>query len=476
MAAGELTCRDLVAEYLERIDAYDRDGPELSSIVTVADGALERAAELDEAFNEHRTVGPLHGIPVLVKDQVETAGTRTTFGSAAFADYVPSTDATIVRKLRDAGAIVLAKTNLPDWGASWFGHSSVRGQTKNPYAPAHDPGGSSAGTGAATAANLGTIGIGGDTGGSIRIPASCCNLYGLRVTTGLISRRGIAPLVDRQDTAGPMTRTVEDLARLLDVLVGFDPDDEWTGVEALADVDASYTTALDQTALEGARLGVLRSSFGEMPEAEPVNDVVDAALETMDAAGAKLIDPIEIPELHSQLSDSALFAHQARANIDEFLARRDTAPVDSIDEVYESGAYHDDLQLFEQLADGPADPTDDPEYWHRVAAQGALRRAILHVFAAEDLDAMVFPSVQVPPPAIDHLSDGVVYRTNTVIASQSSCPAISIPAGFTDDGLPVGVELLGAPYAERNLLGLASAFEATADTRRPPQSAPALSE
>ena len=476
MAAGELTSHKLITEYIERIQAYDRNGPKLTSIITINADAIERATTLDKAFNDQGSVGPLHGIPVLVKDQVETAEITTTFGSEVFTDYVPSKDATIVQNLRDAGAIILAKTNLPDWGASWFGYSSVLGQTKNPYALKHDPGGSSAGTASAVAANLGMIGIGGDTGGSIRIPASCCNLYGLRVTTGLISRHGIAPLVNQQDTAGPMARTVEDLARTLDAVAGFDTNDEWTGTTAFTDGDIFYTTALDEEALEGARLGVLRSAFGEMPEADPVNNVVENALEMMEVAGAELVDPIEIPGLNTKLADSSLFAHQARCNLNEFLGDRQDAPANSIDAIYESDSYHDDLNLFEQLINGPTYPTDDPEYWQRVAAQEELQRTILHTFAAEDLDAVVFPSVQVPPPAIEDLPDAVPYRTNTIIASQSSCPAISMPAGFTDNELPVGVELLGLPYAERQLIGLATAFEAVADTRQPPPSLPAYSE
>ena len=206
--SGELTCRRLVELYLARIEAYDKDGPELNSILTVNPSVLEEADELDRSFERNgEFVGPLHGVPVLVKDQAETAGIRTTFGSVAFEGYVPEEDATAVRRLKEAGAVVLAKTNLPDFATSWFAYSSAGGVTKNPYDLDRDPGGSSGGTGAAVAANLGTVGIGEDTGGSIRVPASFDNLVGVRVTTGLISRRGLSPLVVFQDTAGPMTRT-----------------------------------------------------------------------------------------------------------------------------------------------------------------------------------------------------------------------------------------------------------------------------
>ncbi|MEF8891764.1 MAG: amidase, partial [Haloferacaceae archaeon] len=238
MRAGALTSEALVERYLDRIAAYDRDGPALNAVVTVNDGALDRARRLDERFAADGLVGPLHGIPVLVKDQALTAGVETTFGSEAFADYVPAEDATIVERLKRAGAVVLAKTALPDWAAGFVGYSSAHGQTKNPYALDRDPGGSSAGTGAGVAANLGAVGVGEDTGGSIRVPASCCNLYGLRVTTGLVSRAGLSPLVERQDTPGPMARTVADLALVLDALVGYDPADRATTVAARADVDS----------------------------------------------------------------------------------------------------------------------------------------------------------------------------------------------------------------------------------------------
>lgn len=214
--AGELTSRELVEGYLDRIDSYDWDGPGLNSIVTVNDAAVDRGAHLDERREEVGPVGPLHGIPVLVKDQAETAGIRTTFGSEAGADYVPETDATLVSKLKNAGAIVLAKTSLPDFAAAYFGYSSMTGQTKNPYDLDRDPGGSSAGTGTSATANLGTVGVREDTGGSIRVPSANCNLVGIRVTTGLVSRTGLSPIVPRQDTAGPMGRTVTDMAYLLD--------------------------------------------------------------------------------------------------------------------------------------------------------------------------------------------------------------------------------------------------------------------
>jgi len=479
MRTGSLTCEELVRQYCDRIGAYDADGPALNAIITVNPTAKERAAELDRQFDENGLVGPLHGIPVLVKDQAQTAEMVTTFGSEAFAEFVPDKDATIIRQLKAAGAIILGKTNMPDWAAGFVGYSSVAGQTKNPYALDRDSGGSSAGTGAAIAANLGAIGVGEDTGGSIRVPASCCNLFGMRVTTGLISRAGLSPLVERMDTAGPMARTVGDLARLLDVLRRFDPLDERTGATKLAGTEP-YTDALDGAGLDGARLGVLRDVFGDdaNPAAAPVNEVVNDALATMDDAGAVLVDPVTIPEIEARLDRSSLHELRPKHDINTFLEGLANPPVESVAELHRTGMYHEALELFETIVDAPEEPTAEPEYWEAVSAQESLREAIVYLLAEQDLDALVFPDVQVVPPRYEALHSGAVtredYTVNTIISSQSACPSISMPAGFTDEGLPVGVELLGAPYSEPRLVELASGFETQADTRRSPESTPAL--
>ena len=476
IAADNLTVNEVVEYYIERIETYDSDGPELNSVITLNPNARERAAKLDEAFAENGPVGSLHGIPILAKDQVSTKEMVTTYGSEAFEDFVPSEDATIVKYLRDAGAIILGKTNMPDWAAGFVGYSSVLGQTKNPYALDRDPGGSSAGTAAGVAANFATVGIGEDTGGSIRVPASCCNLYGLRPTTGLVSRTGLSPLVTRQDTAGPMARTVEDLARLFDVLTGFDPSDERSAANRMSSPQNYDLTSLGESSLEGARLGVLRQVFGDTNDrrAEPVTTTVEDALNTMTEAGAELVDPVSLPKLDQQLSLSSLHELHPRYDINEFLQELSDPPADSIEELFRTGAYHEALELFKNIADGPEDPTEEPNYWGSVAAQEALRESILYLLAKYDLDALVFPDVQVGPVKYADYHSGAVtredYPVNTVIASQSSCPAISMPAGFTDDGLPVGIELLGQPNSEGLLLELAAGYERAAETRYPPES------
>ena len=479
-SAGDLTCRRLVEMYLSRIEAYDGAGPDLNSIVTVNPGVIEEAEALDRSFGETGLfVGPLHGVPVLVKDQAETAGITTTFGSVAFLDHVPGEDATAVRKLKEAGAVILAKTLLPDFATSWFALSSAAGEAKNPYDLDRDPGGSSSGTGAAVAANLGAVGIGEDTGGSIRLPASFCNLVGVRVTTGLISRAGMSPLVAFQDTAGPMTRTVRDAALLLDALVGYDPSDPFTAAATVAAVPASYADNLSGDGLQGARIGVLREAFGpdDDPESREVNAVINAAIEDMRGAGATIVDPVAVTGLQQLIEDTALYLQRSKHDIDAFLRSRPGAL--SVDELYASKRFHPGLDLFEAISEeAPADPEDDPHYFKGLAAREVLQRTLLNVMASEGLDALLYPSVRILPPTREDLNAGkwtvLTFPTNTLIAPQADMPAISVPAGFTGGGLPVGVELLGKPHDETTLLNLAHAFEGATDHRKAPTSTPPL--
>ncbi len=478
--SGEITCRRLVELYLARIEAYDKSGPELNSILTLNPRALEEAEELDRSFEQNSEfVGPLHGIPVLVKDQAETAGIRTTFGSVAFEDYVPEEDATAVRRLKEAGAVILAKTNLPDFATSWFAYSSAGGETKNPYDLDRDPGGSSSGTGAAVAANLGAVGIGEDTGGSIRVPSSFDNLVGVRVTTGLISRKGLSPLVVFQDTAGPMTRTVKDAAILLDVLVGYDPEDPFTAAATLARDAGSYADGLTEGSLRGARIGVVREAFGpdDDPDSSQVNRVVEGALEAMRRAGAEIVDPTGVPDLQHFIGVTSLYLSQSRYDIDKFLSERPGSH--TVGGLYDSKRFHPRLDLFMAIAEeAPEDPEEDPNYYRGLAAREEFRRAILNVMASQGLDALVYPNSQVLPPTREELDDWkwtvLTFPTNALIAAQADLPSISLPAGFAEGGVPVGFELVGKPYGEAALLRLAYAYESEAGKRRPPGSAPAL--
>jgi len=476
--AGTLTSADLVRWYLERIDAVDVRGPALGAVVTVNPAALDDARALDERFaRTGELAGPLHGVPVLVKDQAETAGLATAFGSAVFADHVPREDATVVRKLREAGAVVLAKTAMCDFAAGWFSFSSRSGHTANPYDLDREPGGSSAGTAAGTAANLGLVGLGEDTGGSIRLPASFTNLFGLRPTTGLVSRTGFSPLVHFQDTPGPMGRTVTDVATLLDVLVGYDPADACTAVGA-APPAGGYAASIAGAEPGGFRIGVLGDAFGTGPETGEVNAVVRAAVATLAGAGTTVVDGVELGDLSGWIAGTSLYTTQSRHDITRFLAARPDAPAHSFDEVHAHG-FHPLTDLMDDIAAGPADPGEDPQYLRMRLRQEEFRRRLLVLMADADVDFLVYPTVQVPPPTRADLAakrwTALTFPTNTVIASQSSLPAMSVPAGFTAGGLPVGMEVLGKPLAEADLLRFARAWEQLASPRRPPRLPPAAS-
>jgi Asp-tRNA(Asn)/Glu-tRNA(Gln) amidotransferase A subunit family amidase len=477
MRSGELTAAELVDVYIRRIDEYDTGADGVNAVVTLNDNARDRAAELDALLDSDGVSGPLHGIPIVVKDQAMTSDIVTTFGSEIFRDFRPDVDATIVTKVREAGGIIIAKTAMNDWAAGSSGVSSIVGQTRNPYDLDRDPGGSSSGTGAAVAANFATVGIGEDTGGSIRAPSSCCNLFGLRVTTGLISRAGLSPLVERHDTPGPMARTVDDLIRLLDVLVGYDPEDSRTARTAMIDFD-SYEHVVTDTGLEGARIGVLREVFGsDAPDCTPVNSVLEDGLSRIADAGGELIEDVTIPDLDTYLENASLYEYQSRRDVTSFLQSLDDPPVDSIDEIVEQNAYPETMARFERIMGGYADPTAHAEYWHSVETQKQFRNEIMSVFLEHDLDAIAFPDLKVVPRLIDDLPQqpgGESYLINTFIASLSSCPAISMPGGFTEDGLPVGIELLGTPYTEHELLSMASHYESVSDNRKNPPTVPSL--
>lgn len=478
--AGQLTCVQLVQGYLDRIAAYDQNGPALNAFVKLNPDALEQAAALDAVLAQTGAlVGPLHGIPVAVKDQAETKGIETRFGCEALSGYVPTRDATIVSKMKAAGAIVLGKTALPDFATSWFGYSSVNGETKNPYDLDRDPGGSSAGTGAAIAANLATVGIGEDTGGSIRLPSSFNSLVGVRVTPGLISRNGLSPLVVFQDTAGPMARTVTDAAILLDAIVGYDQEDPYTTAFVIADHKGSYTQNLDPAGLNGARIGVLKEAFGsdDDPDCAQVNKVVRDAIAGMAAAGAEIVE-VSLPNLMEFVVETSLYITHSRHDINKFLASRPAFPFASIDAIYAAGRYHKNLDLIDDIMTGPAHPAEDPNYYRKLAAREAFQRAVVGIMAEHRLTSICFPPSQVLPPTREELRNGrwpvLAFPTNTLIAAQTWLPSICLPAGFTAAGVPVGIEMIVLPYHEPDLFRLGYAFEQTTHYRRPPGSTPAL--
>ncbi len=452
--AGTITAHEVTQWYLDRIADSG-----LNAVVTTNRRALDEAAELDRRWAAGAPVGPLHGVPVLIKDQGETAGIPTSFGSELFADYIPERDCTVVARLRTAGAVILAKTTMCDFAAGWFSSSSRTGHTSNAYATERDSGGSSAGTAAGVAANLGLVGVGEDTGGSIRIPASFNNLFGLRVTTGLISRTGFSPLVHFQDTPGPMARTVGDLALLL---------------ETTTTPRAPYlSSVIDPQAGSGLRVGVLESGFGSDadPRCAPVNTVVRSAIAELARLGAAVVADLHIENLSAEIAETSVYVKQSRSDITGFLADRG-GPVAAFDEIYERKAFHPENDLFHGIMGGPVDVAGDAEYLRLRLNQQHFRRKVLGLFADNALDVLVYPTVQVIPPTHTELAEGLysalTFPTNTVIGSQSGLPALTMPVGFTTDNLPVGLEVLGTPFSEAALLRLAASWEAAVNPRKAP--------
>jgi Asp-tRNA(Asn)/Glu-tRNA(Gln) amidotransferase A subunit family amidase len=481
MRSGATSSRALVEAYLTRIDRFDLNGPRINSIVAVNPAALDEADRCDQHLaGTGEMFGPLHGIPVVVKDQVETAGLATAFGCIAFRDYVPRHDASIVQRMRAAGAVILAKSTMSDFATSWQGISSRSGLTANPYNAAYDPGGSSSGSGAAVAANLAAVGVAEDTGGSVRVPAAFNNLVGVRPTIGLVSRTGLSPLVWWQDTAGPVARTVRDAAILLDVLVGYDPDDPLTAAVAGSPHVGNYAAGLQVAGLEGVRIGVLREAFGDPTHvgAGEVNAVVDAALIELAGIGAEIVD-IEVAGFASLLEETALYFTSSHSDMNRFLEGRPDAPLHSIDEVCATGLVPALNTFLPAIASKPLISDDDPVYMRKVLARGRFQRAMLDATLANRLVAFVCPTVQIPPPSRAEVLDPTshlnttMFPTNTEIAARSALPAVSAPAGFTASGLPVGLEIIGRPYDEVAILNIALAFEHAYGHRRAPAMIPA---
>ncbi len=525
MEEGRVTAEELVRSYLDRIEAYDRQGPYLNSIITVSEHALERARELDAAFAESGFTGPLHGIPVIVKDNYDTYDLPTTNGTLAFRGAIPPDDAYQVRKLREAGAIVLAKSNLAEFASSGaFTLSSVLpGFSRNPYDPTRVTAGSSGGTGAAVAANFGAVGLGSDTGSSIRGPSSHQALVGFRTTMGLTSRDGIAPLSAARDVGGPMTRTVADAVAVLEVIVGQDPADPVT-LESEGRVPDNYRQFLDADALQGARIGVLRQLFEEardyddprslgsgvlapgeeMPsedrdqesgaregqdqeeeqgeeqqEDEPttihpeVLRVMEQALEDMRAAGAVVIDPVEIPDLDDIRGDFPSIS-RLRYDFENYLATRPELKFKTLDEVVESGDYHPflraSLERNREVDYVPEEHEDYPEY---LETQRRLQDAVLAVMDEHEVDVLVYPTYNYPARLIG--DENTTYGANSsIISPPTGFPAFNVPMGYSFGRLPAGLQLLGRPFDEPTLIRISYAYEQATRHRRPPPFTPPL--
>jgi amidase len=481
MKAGKLTARELVQAYLDRMIAYDKQGPALNCIISLNPRVLEDADRLDAAFKRSGMVGPLHGIPVLVKDEIDTVGMPTTLGTLVFKDYRPVRDAFAIDRIKKAGAIILGKTTLSEYAAGdTFG--SMFGVSHNPYDLERTVGGSSGGSGCATTANFSTVAIGEETLASIRRPGGWNDVVSLRPTPGLVSRSGMwdgYPSSTAQ--MGPMARTVRDLAQLLDAMVGYDPEDPVTALPSWTGAPSSYTRLLDATALKGARIGVLRESIGL--NSEPASDdfkKVDAVfqknIDELKAAGAIVVDPIVIPNLKALLAKRATNPTRADESLLLYLARNPNSPFKTREDIAKSP------DLSKSFPAGKADQWTSPLQKTDMARWGAylearqdLTIAILKVMADNKLDAIVHKTVEHQPT---YIKDGInppfvnnkgVPVLNTFLDFASS---ITVPSGFTSDNLPVGITFFGKAYAEPTLLKLAYAYEQATHHRIPPKTTP----
>jgi Asp-tRNA(Asn)/Glu-tRNA(Gln) amidotransferase A subunit family amidase len=473
MRAGQLTTRQLVEAYLARIEAYDREGPALNALIVVNPRALALADSLDGLHaRNRRLVGPLHGIPVILKDNYDTADLPTTAGSAVLAGSVPPDDADQVRRLRAAGAIVLAKANMAEFAFSPHETvgSALAGPTRNPYALGRTPGGSSGGTAAAVAASFGAVGLGTDTGNSIRGPAAHTALVGIRPTMGLTSRDGIVPLYLDRDVGGPMARTVADAVAVLDVIAGMDPADSVT-LEQRGRTPDRYEYFLLRDGLEDTRLGVVRAWTDVETADNEVTLRFAEALEDMRRLGATTIDPVTIPLLDSLPS---LFCPRFRTDIEAYLAGLgEAAPVKTLDEIVESGDFHPSIEARLNTMQAFTSPAED-EGCRRVARDAArLRSAVLAVMQRHDLDALVYPTWSNPPRLLG--DDSTAHGNNSFqLAPPTGFPAITVPMGYVGAGLPVGIQLLGPAWSEPKLVAMAFAYEQATHHRVPPRTTPPI--
>ncbi len=511
--ARKLTCHALVQAYLDRIAAYDQRGPTLNSIQHINARALLEADSLDAVQQSRTKRGPLHCVPVLLKDQIETRDMPTTYGSAIYKDFTPKRDATVVQRLEGAGAIIIAKTTMGEFAGRYVG--SAAGIVRNAYDPTRNPSGSSSGSASSVTANFGLVGIGEDTGGSIRGPAAVSSLVGLRPTLQLVSRFGMLPANPTQDTMGPMTRTVADAARVLDVIAGYDANDPITAY-AVGHVPMTYTTALLPNALRGARIGVLRfprdtavsrdttrsprdttkaptaprdtsisadsaarrdsTAKAIRAEFDKVRVVFERAIASLRAQGAEVVDSLLVPTVPGRRVGNDFETEEAT---NAYFAQHPNAPVKTLAEILLAGTVNP--WRARAMIGYIGKTTDDPGYLTVMKSREAMRVAILKLMADKRLDALVYATYDAPPTpiALDVLTnpkplDAYGRGDNRGLSPNIGFPALTVPAGFTSDTLPVGLEFLGRPFSEAQLLGYGFAFEQATKLRRPPATTPPL--
>ena len=470
--SGELTCRQLVEMYLARINDFDQAGPEINAIITVNPNALTDADRIDAAQAAGGFVGPLHGIPVVVKDQCDALPMPTTLGSLLFKDNYPDRDAFVVEKLRDAGAIILGKSTLGELAAGDT-HGSLFGSTKNPYDFLRTSGGSSGGSAASVASNFCTVAVGQEGYASICRPSSWNCLAGMRPTAGLVSRSGVYggwPMIN--GTLGPMARNVSDLTKLLDVMVGYDPEDPLTAYGQNHSAEP-FVSFLDKNGLQGARIGVLRESIGanSEPDSEDfrqVDEVFNQAIADIRSSGATVVDPITIPDLKKLLALRATNAADDELSLQNFMARSKNPPFRSRSEVMNSPEY---AKVNKRARDQWSKKGGEAEHYQFLKAREQLMTNFLNVMAAHNLDAICIKSVEhqstyikdgINPPFVNHKG---AHHLSTFLVF---VPSVIVPAGFTSDDQPAGITFLGRPFEDGKMIKLAFAYEQATFHREAP--------
>lgn len=475
--SGRTSCRHVVQSYLDRIEAYDQSSG-LNAITVVNPRALDRADEVDAAVRGNEELGELFCVPVLLKDNFDTHDLPTTGGSIALEDSRPPDDAFMVRKIRKADAIVVAKTNMAEWAFSpRRTESSSFGVTRNAYALDRVPAGSSGGTASGVAASFGAVGLGTDTGNSIRGPSSHLALFGIRSTIGLTSRDGVIPLAFDRDIAGPMTRTVEDGARLFNVVAGYDPADPFTEPDKRQD---DYTASLDPDGLRGARIGVLRALV-DTDDADPrIQHIFATAVKDLREAGAEIVDPLEVPNFQAHL-ESRSFCQRFRYDMRVYLGSLgDAAPIRDVIEVLETGQYSPYVERsLRRFAETEADTP--PEQWNPPCpayldhpARRAFLDAVTQAMDEAGVEALVYPTWTNPPAHLDKSDEEYRGDNSQLVAPATGMPAATVPMGYVDGELPAGLQILARRYDEAAIFRIAYAYEQATQHRRPPARFPPL--
>jgi amidase len=470
-----VSCHQIIEAYLSRIRAYDQS-TRLNSLVVLNPSALAEADKFDSEFNLSRTIRGLQCIAVIVKDNYDTKDLQTTGGSLAMKGFVPSTDAFMVRRLREAGAIILAKSNMAEWAFSPYETvSSIAGITRNPYNLEVVPAGSSGGTAAAVAANFGAVGLGTDTGNSIRGPSSHNALVGIRPTIGLTSRDGIIPLFLSADVGGPIVRNVEDAAAMLDALAGYDPEDPITK-NSEGHIPQSYKTFLDKNGLHGARIGVFRP-YMDAPTTDPqIRALTEKAILELRARGAEIIDPFVIPNFEELTKD--IYCGDFQSDLNNYLAKHGQgAPYGTLAQIIESGLYlpYIEDRLKQTLAAKPASDADHTlcaDVYHnkkKIAFRTAIRAAMTQL----KVRAIVYPTWSNAPRRVGD-DKSPAGDNSQILSPQSGFPAITVPMGYTYDVLPAGLTFLGDSFSEGTLIKFAYAYEQATKYRHPPSKYPPL--